>query len=142
VIGEHIEIKLAVAPDLLSMRADPAQIEQVLINLSLNARDAMPRGGRLLIETRNVDSDDHGSLPISGARRQAAAAGQSAPIPSGSVEAVLPAAPSVPVIILSGYSDDAAGLGSHLASDALILQKSYAPATLARKIRELLDRSV
>src|ERR1700751_4612231 len=54
VIGERIEIEMKLAEDLNIIWADPSQIEQVLMNLCLNARDAMPNGGRLLIETQNV----------------------------------------------------------------------------------------
>lgn len=54
-IGEHIAIDLQLASDLWSVRADAAQLEQVLVNLALNARDAMPQGGRLAIETSNRD---------------------------------------------------------------------------------------
>ena len=54
VIGERIEIQLQLAENLDVIWADPGQIEQVLMNLSLNARDAMPGGGRLLVETENV----------------------------------------------------------------------------------------
>ena len=54
VIGERIEIEMKLAEDLSIIWADPGQIEQVLMNLCLNARDAMPDGGRLLIETQNV----------------------------------------------------------------------------------------
>jgi len=54
-IGEHIAIDLHLASDLWTVRADAAQLEQVLVNLALNARDAMPQGGRLAIETSNRD---------------------------------------------------------------------------------------
>jgi two-component system cell cycle sensor histidine kinase/response regulator CckA len=53
VIGKDIEIKIVLADDLLAVRADPTQIEQVLMNLCLNSRDAMPKGGTITIETRN-----------------------------------------------------------------------------------------
>jgi len=56
-IGEHIAFVCVPAPDLGRVRADPSQIEQVLVNLVVNARDAMSEGGRLTIETANVDLD-------------------------------------------------------------------------------------
>ncbi len=57
-IGEDIEVITMPANGLGSVRADPGQIEQVLMNLALNARDAMPQGGTLTLETANVDLDE------------------------------------------------------------------------------------
>jgi PAS domain S-box-containing protein len=54
VIGKDIEMKAALDPATSVIRADPTQMEQMLMNLCLNARDAMPQGGRLLIETKNA----------------------------------------------------------------------------------------
>lgn len=58
VIGSNIEVRADLAPDLALVRADPTQIEQVLLNLCINARDAMPSGGSLIIETRNIRLDE------------------------------------------------------------------------------------
>jgi PAS domain S-box-containing protein len=69
-LGEGIELTTTLAPGLGRVEADPGQIEQVLMNLVLNARDAMPEGGRIAIETRNVEL---AAGPVSGP-----------PFPSGS----------------------------------------------------------
>ncbi len=57
-IGEHIELVTALQQDLGTVRVDPGQLQQVLANLAVNARDAMPEGGTLTLETYNVDLDE------------------------------------------------------------------------------------
>jgi len=56
-IGEDIELVIRRAEDLGAVRADASQMEQVIMNLAVNARDAMPKGGRILIETSNAELD-------------------------------------------------------------------------------------
>ena len=53
-IGEHIELIVRAAPDAHAVKADPDQLGRALLNMAINARDAMPDGGKLVIETRNV----------------------------------------------------------------------------------------
>jgi PAS domain S-box-containing protein len=57
-IANHIELTTLPAPSLGRVKADPGQIEQVILNLAVNARDAMPQGGRLILETKNVDVNE------------------------------------------------------------------------------------
>src|SRR6185503_2384926 len=67
-IGEHIELKTETQEPLPRVKADPGQLEQVVMNLVVNARDAMPRGGRLVLSTGSVtirepDPAAHGDTP-------------------------------------------------------------------------------
>jgi len=57
-IGQHIQLETVLAPALGPVLADQGQLEQVLMNLAVNARDAMPKGGRVVIETADVQLDD------------------------------------------------------------------------------------
>jgi PAS domain S-box-containing protein len=67
-IGEDVELLTGSAPDLGHVKADPGQIEQVIMNLAVNARDAMPRGGKLQIELRNADLDEGWARTHAGGR--------------------------------------------------------------------------
>jgi signal transduction histidine kinase len=57
-VGDEVRLEVRPGASLGSVRADPTQLEQVLLNLAFNARDAMPAGGRLMVETHNVDLPD------------------------------------------------------------------------------------
>ena len=69
VLGEDVDLATTPGPDLGAVRADVGQLEQVLMNLAVNARDAMPTGGKLTIETGNVEHDPafargHGAVAV------------------------------------------------------------------------------
>src|SRR5262245_14216054 len=57
-LGEHVTVQTALADDLWPTFADPSQLEDAIVNLAVNARDAMLKGGRLVIETTNVHLDE------------------------------------------------------------------------------------
>jgi signal transduction histidine kinase/CheY-like chemotaxis protein len=57
-LGEHVELRSSLASDLHAVLIDPGRLEQILVNLAVNARDAMPEGGILKIDTANIDVDE------------------------------------------------------------------------------------
>ncbi|HEX4526935.1 MAG TPA: PAS domain S-box protein [Gaiellaceae bacterium] len=63
-IGEDVELLTRLAPELEAIRADPTQLEQVIVNLAVNARDAMPGGGSVTIETANIVIDDRTAVEL------------------------------------------------------------------------------
>ena len=65
-IGEDIDLMVQTEPALGRVQADPAQIEQVILNLVVNARDAMPTGGKLTLATENLDAEAGDGIPASG----------------------------------------------------------------------------
>jgi two-component system, cell cycle sensor histidine kinase and response regulator CckA len=58
VIGKGIQVQTCLSPDIGMIKADPGQIEQIILNLAINARDAMPTGGQFIISTRNSELDE------------------------------------------------------------------------------------
>jgi two-component system cell cycle sensor histidine kinase/response regulator CckA len=78
-LGDHVEVYLQLAPDLGPVRIDIGQFEQAILNLAMNARDAMPAGGSLTLRTTNVDLCDPASRLDTDAQARAVAA----PLPPG-----------------------------------------------------------
>ena len=66
ILGEDIELRTEIEPGLGAVRMDRGQLEQVILNLAVNARDAMPQGGRLAIEVRNAELTEAGARELGG----------------------------------------------------------------------------
>ena len=70
-IGEHVDLTVSANDGLRMVDADAGQMEQLIVNLVVNARDAMPKGGRIAIETRNVTVDPHCTFGVASASHDA-----------------------------------------------------------------------
>ena len=57
-LGEHVTLSTSLAREVWPTRADPGQFQSAIVNMAVNARDAMPQGGKLVVETRNILLDD------------------------------------------------------------------------------------
>jgi len=66
-VGCHVKVEISLMQGLFEVRGDPTQMEQLIMNIVINARDVMPRGGQLTIETSNVDSEEAASSKTGGA---------------------------------------------------------------------------
>ena len=83
-VGEEVSLELQLAPEAGVIRVDRGQLEQILLNLAVNARDAMPKGGRLSIRTANVDLAERRAVDSADAGAGAAcvAVGDATPAPA------------------------------------------------------------
>ena len=93
-LGEHVVLRTSLAADLWPIMADYGQLEQVLVNLAVNARDAMPDGGTLTLDTENIAVDDAYAEHAHRARARAATCACGSATPASGCRARSPRAPS------------------------------------------------
>ena len=122
-LGEDIEIVTTLPAGLHPIQGDATQLQQVLTNLAVNARDAMPRGGTLSIDTANVAGDK--------TRGPASA-------PMVELRVLRKSHPHTPVLFMSGYSDDTMARHGLTVDQYDLLAKPFSTTNLLRKVRAAL----
>ena len=139
-IGEDVEVGTYLGSDLVSVKADPGQMQQVMMNLAINAKDAMPRGGKLTIETKNVYLDEaywqEHEGPLHLMITDVVMPGMSG---RELAERIQSMRPEIRVIYMSGDTDNSITDRGVLPSGINFLEKPFSPESLMRKVRTVLD---
>ena len=137
-IGEDIGLVTKMHPELSNVKVDPSQFEQVIMNLAVNARDAMPQGGKLTIETANTYLDND------------YVRGHAVVIPPGNyvMVAVTDTGEGMSEMIREKVSDpffttkkDGKGTGLGLSTDSHFMQKPFTPKMLSQMVRKVIGSS-
>src|SRR5260221_41694 len=150
-LGEAIHISTKMADGLWSTQADASQVEDALINLSINARDAMPTGGDLIIETANVNLDRQYTarhLEVTpGDYVMVSVSDTGIGMPGGMTgyelaDIARQRQPRLKILLSPGYSGPQKPGGGKPRVGAQVLYKPYRKQELAEKVRAVLDAPI